>query len=98
MGKKFIIDWPNLTDKQVYLTRDYASSPKERKQARQELAKRSALMTLRNEIVRALAESGEDPGTRIRAQRELVRRINEHNQRMDGETKHVVEQTQEVPA
>ena len=98
MGRKSIIDWPSLTDEQVRLTRDYANSPKERKQARQELAERSALMVLRDEIVRAIAESSEDPGTRIRAQRELVRRINEHNQRMDGEAKLVIEKTQEVPA
>jgi hypothetical protein len=75
MKKHNGLDWPNMTDEQVRLTRDYASSPKERRQARQELSERSALVALRDEVVHTLAVSGEDTDTRIRATREWRRRV-----------------------
>lgn len=82
------MDWPNLTDDQVRLTRDYASSARERRQARRELAERSALMVMRDEAVRVLAESGEDPGTKLRARREWRRRVTQRHVAQEQEAEH----------
>lgn len=70
-----------MTDEQIRRVRDYGSSPKERRAARQELSERSAMAALRDEVVRALAESGEDPDTKIRARREWQRRQAEARRR-----------------